>query len=255
MQKGSICNMKDSLILLLIYVSLTGLILTGCNGTESNEPLTFSYGFDTNTQDWQGGFSDLPVNYEEQGYDVIFQYTEIPVEGEEGGGIFLKGNNHSDDLFLYTTKSFSKQDGLKPSTEYNVNLSFALATNVPPGMMGIGGSPGESVSIKAGAVKFKPESIEENIGIEVYLRMNIDKGNQFNSGVDMIILGDAAKGEGPGQDDESYQYKNFNYDFKVDTNDAGELWIIIGADSGFEGISELYFDNISLTFTEITDTK
>jgi hypothetical protein len=180
---------------------------------------------------------------------------DIPVEGEEGGGLLLKGNNHSDDLFLYTTKGFGSQDGLKPNTEYDIQLSFALATNVPSGMMGIGGSPGESVYIKAGVVNGKPESNEEVVGGEPYFRMNIDIGSQSNSGNDMVVLGNAVKGEGPGQGDESYQYKNFNHSFRVNTNDEGELWVIIGADSGFEGISELYFDNISLTFTKILDTE
>ncbi|MFC1921407.1 hypothetical protein ACFLYQ_06770 [Chloroflexota bacterium] len=247
--------MKASVVLSLSLLSLIGLILTGCNENGSNEPLTFSYSFDTDDQGWQGGFSDLPVNHAVQGYDVNFQYADIPVEDDEGGALLLKGNNHSDDLFLYTMKSFNEDDGFKSSTEYSVNLSFALATNVPPGLMGIGGSPGEGVSVKAGGVNFKPETIEENVGSEPYLRMNIDKGNQFNSGEDMIILGDAAKGPGPGQDDYSYQYKYFNHDFKITTNAEGELWVILGADSGFEGISELYFDNISITFTKILAIK
>ena len=242
-------------MLIVISISIICLFLTGCSATDTTGPFTLTYDFNSDNQGWEGGFSDLPVNHKEHGYDLVFEYMDIPVEGEEGGGLFLKGNNHSDDLFLYTTKDFGSQDGLKPNTKYDIQLSFELATNVPSGMMGIGGSPGESVYIKAGVVNGKPESNEEVVGGEPYFRMNIDIGSQSNSGNDMVVLGNAAKGEGLGQGDESYQYKNFNHDFRINTNDEGKLWVIIGADSGFEGISELYFDNISITFTKILDTE
>jgi len=69
----------------------------------------------------------------------------------------------------------------------------------------------------------------------------------------MIVLGNAAKCEGPSQNIESFQYKHFNYGFQAMTNENGELWVVIGADSGFEGISQLNLDNISTTFKMMTD--
>jgi hypothetical protein len=38
-------------------------------------------------------------------------------------------------------------------------------------------------------------------------------------------------------------------------NEQGELWVIIGADSGFEGISRLYFDNIRVSFAVSTNAE
>ena len=219
-------------------------MFTGC--ADSSTSLT--YNFDEDEEDWTGGFSDLPVEHEEYGYNVEFRYANIPVEGEEGGGLFLTGNNHSDDLFMYTMRSFDTQDSLRTDTLYIIQLSFDLVTNVAPGMMGIGGSPGESVYIKTGAVDIEPKSEEDATSGPVYYRMNIDQGSQSNSGEDMTVLGNAAKGEGPGQNDESFQYKHFNHEFQAQTSENGELWVIIGADSGFEGISRLYLDNVSITF-------
>ena len=220
---------------------------------DEEETLTATYHFDQDAEDWIGGFSDLPVSHEEHGYEVEFRYSDIPVEGEVGGGLLLTGNNHSDDLFMFVMRAFGSQDGLKPNTKYEIQLSFDMATNVPPGMMGIGGSPGESVYIKAGVVNIKPDSEKDTSGGEEYYRLNIDKGNQSNGGEDMIVLGDAAKGEGASQNDDTFQYKPFKYGFQATTNENGELWVIIGADSGFEGISQLYFDNISITFNRVTD--
>jgi hypothetical protein len=114
-------------------------------------------------------------------------------------------------------------------------------------MMGIGGSPGESVYIKAGVINKKPEALVQS-GNYV---MNIDHGSQSQSGTDAAVLGDAAKGEGPGQDDQTFRYKNFELAQEVTTDSEGRIWIIIGADSGFEGITRLYFDDISATFDPV----
>ncbi len=69
----------------------------------------------------------------------------------------------------------------------------------------------------------------------------------------MTVVGDAAKGEGAGQNDETFQYKPFELSLEVTTSPEGELWVIIGADSGFEGISRLYFDDIEATFEPIAE--
>ena len=50
------------------------------------------------------------------------------------------------------------------------------------------------------------------------------------------------------------EHKHFNHNFQAMTNENEELWVIIGADSGFEGISQLYLDNVSITFTVKADT-
>ena len=35
--------------------------------------------------------------------------------------------------------------------------------------------------------------------------------------------------------------------FNVTTSDDGTLWLVVGTDSGFEGITTLYYDRISVT--------
>jgi hypothetical protein len=207
--------------------------------------MTFT--FDTNEQGWSGGFADLPIEHEQQGYDVNFGHEEVPVPGVESNGLFITGNNHSDDLFMYIVRGLGSEDDLKADIKYNVKLTFKMATEVPPGMMGIGGSPGESVYIKAGVVNKKPESIEQS-GNYV---MNIDHGSQSQSGSNAKVIGDAAKAEGPGQDDMTFQYKNFELTQEVTSDSEGRIWIIIGADSGFEGITRLYFDDIDITLSPI----
>jgi hypothetical protein len=216
-------------------------------GQEPAKTVQITFTFDTNEEGWSGRFADLPIEHEQQGYDVHFSHDEVPVPNAESNGLFITGNNHSDDLFMYIVRGLGSEDGLKADTQYNVKLSFKMATEVPPGMMGIGGSPGESVYIKAGVINKKPEAIEQS-GNYV---MNIDHGSQSQSGSDATVIGDAAKAEGPGQDDMTFQYKNFELTQEVTSDSEGRLWIIIGADSGFEGISRLYFDDVNITFSPI----
>jgi hypothetical protein len=118
--------------------------------------------------------------------------------------------------------------------------------------MGIGGSPGESVYVKVGAVNYEPEVIEAPDG---HLRMNIDKGNQASEGEHMINLGTLAN---PNIDLDTFTGKEYalmtldNQDqtFTVTTDNDGYVWVIAGTDSGFEGPTTVYYDKISITINE-----
>lgn len=212
----------------------------------SNEkPITYS--FDNNNSGFIGGFADLPVGDEvKEFYELEYDYREIPVQGEESKGLYLAGNNHSDDLFMYVYKKIGMEEGLKPNTKYLCHLKFDLATNVPEGMSGIGGSPGSSVYVKAGIINREPQTFEE----DNYLLLNIDKGNQANSGTEMKSVGNFEKIDG--SSDNSYVYKSFEQVMVVESNENGEAWIIMGTDSGFEGKTELYIDNVELNYNETT---
>jgi len=235
---------------ILTFMILPLLLLLAC-GQGPAKAVETSFTFDGDEEGWVGGFADLPLEYEQQGYDISFSYAEIPVQGAESNGLFLTGNNHSDDLFMYIMRQFGAEEGLRADTRYHIILSFKMATDVPPGMMGIGGSPGESVYIKAGVVAKEPKSVKQSSS---YV-MNIDKGNQSQGGTDMKVIGNAAKDEGVGQNDETFQYKIFDLSVEVTTSSEGQVWIILGADSGFEGISRLYFDDINVAFDPIASVN
>jgi hypothetical protein len=143
-------------------------------------------------------------------------------------------------------------DGLKPNTTYQAEFTIELASNVPEGLMGIGGSPGESVFVKAGATTNEPEVISD---VQGWLRMNIDKGNQASEGEDMINLGTIAN---PNIDldtftGEEYALMTLNSkgrSFEVLSDDQGKVWLIAGTDSGFEGPTKVYYDRISISVVE-----
>ena len=103
---------------------------------------------------------------------------------ERGNGIFISGNNHSDDLFMGYVKAL---EGFSPAKTYHFAVSFKLATDVEGGLVGVGGSPGESVVVKCGVTQTEPAALPVESGGVTYVRLNIDAGRQSNSGRDMVV--------------------------------------------------------------------
>ena len=211
-------------------------------------PVELTYTFEQDEEGWITGFADLPADYDEDLYQLESEWRELP-SGLEGYGIYMQGHNRSDDLFMFLKV---RVEGLQPNTTYQVVFTIDLATNIPEGMMGIGGSPGESVYVKAGVTLVEPEVIEDSDG---WLRMNIDKGNQASEGEDMINLGNLAN---PNLDPETatgeeYAVKtldNQRQPFEVTTDEDGVLWFIAGTDSGFEGLTTVYYDVIHIVLSK-----
>ena len=233
---------KKFILLSLCFLSL---FLANCS-INVNQHYQFEYDFEDNQQGWVTGFADLPADYNPAIFELDSGWSELP-SGIEGYGIYMQGHNRSDDLFMFLKKQV---DGMKPNTTYQVVFMIDLASNTPEGMMGIGGSPGESVYVKSGAVDYEPEVIEDSVG---WLRVNIDKGNQASEGEDMINLGTLAN---PNIDLDTFtgdEYAIMTLDnqdrsFTVTTDGDGSAWVIVGTDSGFEGLTRVYYDRVSISF-------
>lgn len=249
--------MKNSIKKLIIFAAAIGLTLSsiGCSTSEPNKennttpkaPREINFSFDKDKDGWVGGFVDLPVGYDQSIYELDFSHKDIPISNKTDKGLFLQGQNRSDDLFMFISRKLDQEIGLTPNTSYKAELSFDLATNVPPGMMGIGGSPGTSVIVKAGIVNTEPKIIEGDHNSSNFHLLNIDIGNQTEPGKDLAVLGNVEKVD---SEDESYQYKSFKHSFDITTNEKGESFVVIGTDSGFEGLTQLYYTNIKVVFVE-----
>ena len=192
---------------------------------------------------WTGDFADYPTGPNDSAfYELRFEYTNRPSNlGPTQKAILLSGNNHSDDLFMFIKK---KVAGLKPNTEYILVFEVEFASNAEKNAVGVGGAAGESVYVKVGASGIEPRKIME----EGFYRLNIDKGNQSNSGSDMITIGNIAV------DSQVYNLvtqsnSNQNFQFRATSNGSGELWLIVGTDSGFEGTTTLYYTKVNVVFS------
>ncbi|MBN1291855.1 MAG: PEP-CTERM sorting domain-containing protein [Candidatus Latescibacteria bacterium] len=243
-------NPAGKYVLLNILIAIL-FLFHSCNSTvedDSGDGTTYSYDFYSGTEGWINGFADYPVG-EENFYELSFAHSKLPQYLGNKYGLYISGNNHSDDLFMYIKRQFTN---LKANTSYAVRFNVEIASDALESIAGIGGSPGASVYLHAGATVEEPESIiiHESDLQDNYYRMNIDKGNQSYGGADSIVLGNI--GISDQNPDQPYKLKALgnNMAITVSTDNTGILWIFIGTDSGFEGVTSIYFSSIKITLTE-----
>ena len=209
--------------------------------------LEFTYTFDEDEEGWTTGFADLPADYDPTIYELDSEWRKLP-DDLDGYCIYMQGHNRSDDLFMFLKREV---DGLDPGATYQATFRLVLASNVPKGLSGIGGSPGESVYVKVGATTEEPLVVEDPT--DGWLRMNIDKGNQAQEGEDMINIGDMANPNITPASAGSYELMeqdSLGREFEVTADEDGVLWFIAGTDSGFEGLTTLYYDAITVVLEQ-----
>ena len=193
------------------------------------------FDFSSGNHGFASGFADLPADYDPEFYNLVADHRNLPAEIGVGMGLFISGTNHSDDLWMFWKK---KLTGLQPNTEYQVVLDIEMASNVAPGLVGVGGAPGEGVYVKAGASQAEPLVTPDSGG---ELRLTVDKANQAVSGSAAAVIGNVAK-----ENDDSDQYallhrSNRSIQQSATTSADGSLWLFFGTDSGFESTTALYY--------------
>jgi hypothetical protein len=166
--------------------------------------------------------------------------TRVPRQG-----FYIQGINRSADLFMFLKRRLAIEDGIVAGRTYRVEYVMTLASNAPSGCGGIGGAPGESVYLKAGASPNEPLAVLQSNG---YLRMNVDKGNQSQGGTAASVAGNIANGIPCEQALPYLSYaliqRAHQHTTNVTANANGELWLLVGTDAGFEGLTSLYYQSI-----------
>jgi len=227
----------------LALLSLLLGLSTACSADlepDSAGRLDLLFTFDSSTQNWSGNFTDLaPGQVNDVGF--LFEQRELPAEtGFLGGALFVSGRNVSDDLFMFAAHPVT---GLRPETSYALTFELELASNAPSGCVGVGGAPGESVYLKVGAAVQQPDRVTSASG---NLSLNLDKGDQSAGGANAQMVGDIANGT---TDCTAPVYRRITRDnranpLRVTSDSQGELWLLVGTDSGFENTTSLYYDTI-----------
>ena len=208
-----------------------------------DDPMTMRVDFRQSGQGWVAGFADYPVG-EDAFYELTADYRALPDPlTASGSGLFISGSNHSDDLWMYYKGQIG---GLSGDALYRVQFEVEIATPVPNGCFGVGGAPGEGVTVKAGASDSEPGRIESG-GFWI---MNVDKGEETNGGEDAMAIGDVANtiacGEPP-----QWQLKRLSGGsemIEVTSDGRGAVWLFVGTDSGFEAITSVYYTQVTATF-------
>jgi hypothetical protein len=210
---------------------------------------TYTFDFSIDDQQLEGGVSDFDAAQSQQ-HMFTFDNRDLPAPFPPGQNAqYMSGVNPSDDLFMYMKR---KVTGLVPFSTYHVLITVEFASIYPTNAIGVGGPPGEGVTMKAGVTLIEPDTILQNESPNVI--MNIDKGNQSIPGVDMDTIGHV------GVEDTTTVYTlktndNLTHPFTFTTDASGEAWIIVGTDSGFEATTSLYFTMITAQFEFLEATE
>jgi len=229
-----------------LIVLLSLVFLCGCSLSDDNQGISvfsLSFDFSQSEEGWIADFTDLSSNMDDSSlYELKYDYTTLPANLPTRKAIMLSGNNYSNDLFMFIKRKIT---GLVPNTSYTLVFEVELASNAPKGTLGAG-APGDSVFLKAGASQFEPV---KNIQGEKYV-LNIDKGNQNTPGANAIVLGDITI---PTTVPEYTLITRNNAapssPFIAKSNSAGEIWLMIGTDSSFEGTTTLYYTKVNVLFS------
>lgn len=201
--------------------------------------VALSYDFAASDHGFAAGFADLPENYSQDLYQLQSEHRALPANLGVGKGLFTSGANRSDDLWMYWKKKIA---GLVPGTLYDISMDLEFASSYAEGLVGIGGAPGEAVTVKVGATTAEPATEI----IDGWIRMKTDKGNQSVGGKDLAAIGNVAKPE-----DGNENYVRLHRDNRALRRTAraaadGSLWLVFGTDSGFEGTTSLYYTKLSV---------
>jgi len=223
-------------------LSLAILLLNSCEKDNSDqESIHYSFNFNDGEDGWVAGFSEYNGDSEDI-YELEEGLAMLPAPLDESKQAYkISGMNRSDDLFMFLTRKIT---GLKANTIYSGDFTLNIASEAITGGVGAGGAPGESVGVGIGLVNKEPlsEPDEDN-----FYEMNIDKIQQCcTDGKDMIVVGDLANGTSKN----IFKMIKRSGEFSGRTDDEGNLWIIVGTDSGYEGRTTVYYSQIDVVLNE-----
>ncbi|MCU0693448.1 MAG: hypothetical protein MUF54_18815 [Polyangiaceae bacterium] len=212
--------------------------VTGAGGAVCKE--NYEYAFSDSDYGWKAIFTDYPATWDNAVMQMKVEYKQRPSYIEGGMAHFISSRNKSDDVFMGYKK---KVKGLEPNTLYKVKFDIELLSMYEYGGMGIGGSPGNSVYVKAGASSSEPVAVVKDGDY----RLNIDKSNGRSGGADMSVLGDISK---PPDGNSKYVVieRSSQTPMTAKSDAQGNAWLIFGTDSGYEGTTALYYTKFSAHF-------
>jgi hypothetical protein len=198
----------------------------------------FSYNFTNGTDGWQSFFSDYPEG-SEVAYELAFEHTHLPDPLDNSvKALMISGNNHSDDLLSFIYRKF---DGLQPNKTYAVTFDVNFASNAPSNSIGIGGSP--DLAFGVGGIPFPPANTTDG---DNWHRPNFKSDLQSRLSNDTLQMTGTI---GVGEDATEFALINRNNNgspIMLTANNKGELWLMMGTDSGFEGTTTLYYTSIKI---------
>jgi hypothetical protein len=239
---------RKTLLALLLFA------VAGCSTIEEDdtapvlEPffdnITY-FRFTEDTEGWVGNFAEYPGEREDS-LQLDFTHTTLPsVFEKEGSALCWSGFNFYNSLFMF---GYYHLTSLEPSTEYVFTFDVEAGYQVLQGNQFLLGDHEQKIFIKSGVINFEPFTyFDESNGRMV---TNFDQGEQQSIGGDhMRVLGSIDIGE-LSQKDKILSNPAQTL-FRLKTNERGEVWLLLGAESSVPLKHAFYLDTIIAYYEKV----
>lgn len=236
-----------------LFALLTFTPIALAQGTPPTVSLSFD--FRNGSLGWTAGFADYPPATDQNGfYELLAEMRSLPPElGVNGTGFFIQGANHSDDLLMFMKRHLSSADGIVAGQSYQVTFTITFDSVAQSGCIGIGGSPGDGVFLRAGGAPAEPLALLDKSLPSSYARMNLAFGKRQRDAIAGSSMGSIANGIPCDSAPKSYVsiQRTHQHTSLINANSSGDLWLLVGIDSGYEGLTAVYFQRIDVTLTPV----
>jgi hypothetical protein len=219
-------------------------VFLGC-ATDDDSPgisiLSSNFDFSQDIQGWNYGFAEYPAGPDDSTYyELKFGYGTDPAGAK---AIMLSGNNRNSTLFMFLKRKVSD---LTPNTIYTLTFNVTFIPNgATEGLTATQIASEDNVFLKVGATAIEPKAV---IDRDRFV-MNIDKGVLDESGNDMVTVGDIHSPSGPAMPITKTNSTYTDFPLRVKSNSKGELWLIVGTDSGATGKTTLFYSKVFVTLS------
>jgi hypothetical protein len=226
-----------------------GAAVSRTAGQDRSPEIVLDYTFSESSRGWLPEFADYSLAT--ASLQRIAEIRPLPGYPPEYRGYYLQSMNRSDDVFMFLKQELGSEDGVQGNRLYSISIYTLLLSDAGSNCVGAGGAPGESVYFKAGVSLDEPVPTLANSG---FVALNVDKGNQASGGLDGGVAGNIANGL-PCEEPRRWVLleRLYHHPRLVRTDERGQLWVFVGTDSGYEGLTALYYYRIVVTLRPLPD--
>jgi len=178
---------------------------------------------------------------------TAFKHSIVLIQAQEDdpiGYMLSSDNSQSGNIFM----GLVKQIAAAPNTNYALNFTVDFLTNVAAGCAGIGASPGDNVYVEVGATGANPSvGYTDSTGLFEFQNLNTNVNLTLAGNFGSEMLKDC-------YDTTRYVSKELSTgtNYPVSSDDNGNIWLLVGTNSYFEGTTSIYWQNLNARLTPIS---
>jgi len=254
-------SIELSFAMVILITSLTACGGGSSSSNSSEQPiakqptpkqeLSFNSDFSNTNQSFEIDAADHQVEHSLNQF-IISELVQLPSPYEYRNGIEFSWNNYNEDIKGFIKKKVS---GLNPNSQFIVEFSVNILTFMSEECLGIGGSPGKDVIVKASLLAQEPLKYIDDSGLFPFYRVDIDEN--LYGGDDVNYLGHIGL---PVPCDDVFLHQDPIWEIKHLTNEdnvsfssgaTGDAWIYVSIDSGVGGHQKVYITDVEVKVSEL----